>query len=412
MSDIPLNPPLFLIGKIVPSSIVPVATWTGDDLTDPWYGIPYRWKVKIEFDVQTHSSHRTRLYMAYTAKDITVGTWIADIDYGRSVKIIGIDTINTNDNFITCYIEDVDRYNLLTSPYQDGTGLPSISNIVAFNLAEDGLPILAPISLYSSIMEINNNFLVDLTSRFRYRNTISQYHTVKQPNHIFKVKDPIWLRDDGKFMLANSVTNVNKIVGYVTQVNTPGIDYFSFKPINPIQKIALPGHVGDIIYLNYDSPNSYIGTPPLNKPAIPCFIKLSGTLAVPLERNAIPPYQNLEAINNPSIYSDLKNGYNKDSIWFNKNTGELFICVDATENNAVWVKVNSVPIDKKYKHIQTIPSDEWTIVHNKNSEDFTYNVFYMTGEEIIPDNITIIDNNSVKVKFNMAISGKIIFNFV
>ena len=413
MTDIPLLPPLFLVGDIESQSIQEISYWTGDDVSDPWYGLPYRWKIRINFDVQVHSAYTSRLYMVYTAKDIQVNSWIADIQTGRSLKIIGIDGINTNDNYITCYVEDVDRYNLLTSPYQDGTGLPYLNGkIVAFNLAEDGLPILAPISLYSAIMDINNNFLADLTSRFRYRNTISQYHTIKQPGHIFKIKDPIYLRSDGKFMLANNIANANKIIGHVTQVNTPGIDYFSFKPINPIQKIMLPGFPGDIIYLDYDNPNNYIATPPLNKPSVPCFIKLSATTAIPLERNAIPPKQNLEATTSPTMMDDLPHGYNKDSLWFNKLTGEMFICIDGTVNNAVWVKVNSTAIDMKYKHEQLAPNMNWIVVHNKNSYDFTYNIYDFSGKEILPNEILSIDSNTINVQFTVPIHGKAIFNFV
>lgn len=50
---------------------------------------------------------------------------------------------------------------------------------------------------------------------------------------------------------------------------------------------------------------------------------------------------NFDATTDPTATNDSTEGYGLKSYWYNKTKGNLFVLVDGTENNAVWVKVNT-----------------------------------------------------------------------
>lgn len=53
---------------------------------------------------------------------------------------------------------------------------------------------------------------------------------------------------------------------------------------------------------------------------------------------------NIDATTDPTVNDDETEGYSVNSLWINKNTNDIFRCLDATEGAAVWVK-SSLDVD-------------------------------------------------------------------
>ena len=65
------------------------------------------------------------------------------------------------------------------------------------------------------------------------------------------------------------------------------------------------------------------------------------------------------------------------------------------------------------KYTETFAADsEWIVVHSQNSSVFLAQVFDSTGRVIIPDEIETTDVNTITVKFNTPIAGKITVIFL
>jgi len=57
----------------------------------------------------------------------------------------------------------------------------------------------------------------------------------------------------------------------------------------------------------------------------------------------------------------------------------------------------------KYHHIQSVPSNIWTFTHNLNKRT-SVSIMDSSGQEII-GLVNYIDDNSVRIEFNKAVSG-------
>jgi hypothetical protein len=81
--------------------------------------------------------------------------------------------------------------------------------------------------------------------------------------------------------------------------------------------------------------------------------------------------------------------------------------------NSTWVeyKASAPQINPFYTHIQSSPNDVWTVAHGKNNRHFTVNVFDDDGRSLFPDAVTIIDENTVEVRFLYPIAGHCVFGF-
>jgi len=65
--------------------------------------------------------------------------------------------------------------------------------------------------------------------------------------------------------------------------------------------------------------------------------------------------------------------------------------------------------DKNFVFTQAIASDEWLVRHNLNKIT-SITVIDSSGAVQIPDEIIIIDNNTILIKFISAFAGKAAFN--
>lgn len=81
----------------------------------------------------------------------------------------------------------------------------------------------------------------------------------------------------------------------------------------------------------------------------------------------------------------------------------LYICVSITAGLPAWV-----PLTREltlHTHIQDTASALWTINHALNSVGVQVQVFDGQGRVLIPDEITVVDSNTVTVKLGTGIVG-------
>ncbi len=81
-------------------------------------------------------------------------------------------------------------------------------------------------------------------------------------------------------------------------------------------------------------------------------------------------------------------------IHLDKNTGGLV----AKDPNTGFVA--------SYTYEQNTPVLSWTIKHNSNTEDFILQVYNTSDKQIIPNEVVVVDINTVRVNFLVAQAGK------
>lgn len=93
------------------------------------------------------------------------------------------------------------------------------------------------------------------------------------------------------------------------------------------------------------------------------------------------------------------------------STNTIYQLIDVA--NRTWVEFKTAPNTPNplYTHKQDSPSDVWTVEHGKNCRYFNYNLFDEDGKSLIPDEVTILDENTVEIKFLFPIGGHCVFAF-
>jgi len=80
---------------------------------------------------------------------------------------------------------------------------------------------------------------------------------------------------------------------------------------------------------------------------------------------------------------------------------KLFLCQQTSPT--IWLNLSS---EITFVHTQSTASTTWTISHGLNSLDAIVQVYDSTGAVIIPNEIKIVDANTITVSFTTAIAGK------
>ena len=257
------------------------ADWGEDDGSgDPFIGFPYRWTVTFSVTTQTHSNYQTPTPFFYDGLDVNVGDWIATVNGGSALKIISIST-QASDHII-CIAEDVERYNTFSDFTQNGAGSIPLGSGYLFSLDDDNNPIIFPVQPGY----LPDTFITDLMSRFRHRNYLRNFVSVRQVGHTMTVGSAIYLSGVTYFKAQANSLSTDKIIGFVTEVGVPGLEYFTYRPIGRIvDNISpiLPGNPGDLVYVSDITAGAYISTKPLTN-ARAVYIKLSDTRGIQLDR--------------------------------------------------------------------------------------------------------------------------------
>lgn len=276
-------PPRLLQVEI--SDVQPVEYWSVDDgSSDPWIGAPYRFNVTFDVSGQPHGSHLTRVPFIYGGGDVQVGDWISDLASGQALKII--EFVSQSESTIVAVAEDVDRFNTFTDYTGSGFGGVNTGLGFVFQLGDDGLPILTPMTYLNSAVRNNVAWQLDQISRFRYRNYLRSAYPVHQGGHDFVVGDLVRLESDGDYVRATASDKAGSIVGSVSAVGIPGPEWFNYRPVGRVVENidpVLPGNPGDLLYVGST------GALTLTKPsawAKPVYIRLeTGTKGIFLDRN-------------------------------------------------------------------------------------------------------------------------------
>jgi hypothetical protein len=243
------KPNKVLSGRVVAS--LGLESWPDADFPgDPyWQGgatpKPYRWQLTVNINQQQHGDPSTREPYQYNGYDVDVGNWIADVDRGRSLKIINV--LNKSVTQVTIVVEDVVRYNTFLDPFGNGL-FPVPSNIVTFSINNMLMPILNP--LPTDFTDVT--FSQEVMGRFTNNNPL--YRTrVYQPDHGLSDNQTIWVDPvDGLFKLVMDDDQLKRMVGTVDQAG-PGPDTFYFVPTTKIVEgidPPLPGTAGSLIYVD------------------------------------------------------------------------------------------------------------------------------------------------------------------
>lgn len=83
----------------------------------------------------------------------------------------------------------------------------------------------------------------------------------------------------------------------------------------------------------------------------------------------------------------------------------VFIATEYDGGNAIWVPITNTI--NTHVHRQDTASTTWTITHNLNTTTPMVNVYSDSSNAVfVPDNITIVDNNSFTVTVGTAITGR------
>ena len=200
--------------------------------------------------------------------------WIG-AERGRALQIIEIDTVNTSSDTLICVAEDVDRYNLINDPDAAGSGaLPQGMSIYMFTLSNDGLPILSPVTS----VNFSQTFVSDMMGRFIGLNPADEFIEIHQPDHGMILGDIIRVdHTTGLYTKAVGDKDVDQILGIVTLINVPGVEYFSFRPLGKkIENVSPPliGNPGDTFYVSPTDPGKFTKTRP-NRFAKPIYLRMN-----------------------------------------------------------------------------------------------------------------------------------------
>lgn len=278
----PILPSLSLRGQI--TRTVERGFWSSNDNTgDPFVDYPYQWEVTLTIQPQNHNNYVTDTPYAFTGMDVKVGDWYASGVAGRAVQIIEI--IDQQLDSMVCVVEDYERYNLFTDPYQQGYGMVDTGNGIIFRLGEDGLPIFGPVEEFY----LPNKTFEDLMARFISRNSMDHV-LVKQALHGFLEGDVIYadFETDVGYKKVNAA-NFDKAIGIVTEISVPGLDYFRYRPLGRLITNVNPplwGSHGDVFYLDPNEPGALTNVKPqVNAVAVYLQLELP-TKAILLERGA------------------------------------------------------------------------------------------------------------------------------
>lgn len=277
----PVSPPLTLLANMTIDGENDY--WNFDDNTgDPWIGYPYRWNVTFSIQDQLHSNQTTQTPDAFNGMDVQVGDWFASGLGGKANRIVEITTPGYNT--MSCIVEDYERYNLLSDPNQTGLGICDAGPGVIFRLSDDGLPVIGPIQEYY----LATTTITDLQARFMARNSVSSFVLVNQHNHGMDLGYVIVADSDnpGQYKMTDS-TNIQHAIGIVTEINVPGLDYFSYRPMGRLINNVNPplwGSHGTIFYLDPSNAGQLTTDKPDQNP-IPVYMQLDlPTRAIMLER--------------------------------------------------------------------------------------------------------------------------------
>jgi len=248
---------------------------------------PYEFSVILNITLLTNLDQGVIGATQFDATTITVGQWLLQ-NTGFAYLIVAIEP-PIDANTVTVTIRDVDMYNALSDPSQQGSNYPSEgTGFIIFSLSEEGVPIITN----STLFNLTGSWLNDALGRFAYRNFIETYYNFDINNSTidystYSLGQIVYIGQVGGtgpycfIPIDNSnPAHVAKSFGLVTSVNQPEMGNIYVRPFGKVIT-TLPvslsnANIGDVLY--YDSTNANgnytTNIAPAENP-IPIYIKIS-----------------------------------------------------------------------------------------------------------------------------------------
>ena len=91
---------------------------------------------------------------------------------------------------------------------------------------------------------------------------------------------------------------------------------------------------------------------------------------------------------------------NLTNVFFDKTSGELILRDISIETGTLSLI--------GFVHVQAVASTTWTVVHDLDTENFSgvHVIEDTTNDQIFPDNVKVVDVNTITISFNAAMSGR------
>jgi hypothetical protein len=135
-------------------------------------------------------------------------------------------------------------------------------------------------------------------------------------------------------------------------------------------------------------------------------VTISGDLQVQGSINNIDVTQFFSDFTNHTTYSpDIKHQADEIAVTgpfvniSGANVEQALASIDSNLSSAIGTI-------KTWEHMQPVASTLWTIVHNQNSLRPTVTIYDMDNSQIYPNEVQIVDANTITVSFNTADSGR------
>ena len=210
----------------------------------------------------------------YDAYNVIPGDWLANDSTGFTWKITEIYSVsdapnpgnNTESGVFYAKMVDVDGFNAGLDQGSTFNGAPAYvdSRAILFTVNEDGFPIFTPAQTF----HVEPNFSGNVLGRFQILNTYNQYVSIYQPDAInsFSVGDSVYIDNTGVFQSCQRLgvdIITNPILGIITSLGVPNVDYFTFNPFGEFRKAAdvpLSGPPGTLFYIDPTNTSQYTTT--------------------------------------------------------------------------------------------------------------------------------------------------------
>jgi hypothetical protein len=91
----------------------------------------------------------------------------------------------------------------------------------------------------------------------------------------------------------------------------------------------------------------------------------------------------------------------------NQLVSQIQVRVDELRSDVDSLEAGESVEARGYVHVQDEPSTEWVISHGRGTTNLTYVVFDSTGKQFYPNEVVVVDENTIKVGMTAASAGRV-----
>lgn len=175
--------------------------------------------------------------------------------------------------------------------------------------------------------------------------------------------------------------------------------------------------LGQLLYVDPVNSTSVTHIKPEHNP-IPIYIKIGSQLVVTISRSVLAVKSKFNADRDPTPNDDTSQGFSTGSMWINKESNRVFICMGATVGLARWFDTTPTEVISGVDTItvsKTFPlrpaSTEFIIPHGMKTNSFTFQVFDDLTHAMLPAEVIASDVNTIRIIFGEPVIGKVVVHF-